>query len=559
MDSSKVMDPLLHPPSYSSLNDFCYDILALKELARQGSWRTILDKVTQARKLCLLQKPHEHLIYMAYNVLANAKLRRYGEAADELDTLGNFEDPKYRYESHGSFYQGMCGSMIPFSLRWLHAEMPHRLASRQETIDRLYGLLEFVENKITAIEFKIKTDKHLVGLSNDRPGSETVEEVTEVLEKGVETLETLGRGTETIEKGSEILETVQKCNSSSVPFPFTSSTAEKEGAVVVNPVGIKEGVSPGALDFVPSSPIQQAGLVSGGLDFVGATSIQQQLNGSEVVSVFESLKLDEPSHVDVGAGNLTDGLPVGHDSGHSFRDHHSNSFDEDFGDFVSGMASTGSTTQVQLKFSALATSLRRWQRREELVVNSILRHHLSQKDYVTSMKWLERLLKTKPLDPFLLSRVGYLQLQLGDLNGARTIFSRIEAIVDKGQVPFSSSPEVLKNMIHRNKALQYLVEKDYTAAVREYEEVLDRDPGDVVATNNKALCLMYSRDLLGSIKVLENALERVPVLTLNENVVLNICSMYELAFVNNIETKRTLSSWIVQIAPEDFDLSCTRL
>ncbi|GLJ40661.1 hypothetical protein SUGI_0839580 [Cryptomeria japonica] len=66
-------------------------------------------------------------------------------------------------------------------------------------------------------------DKHLIGLSNNAPSSKIVEVVIEALEKGDETL---GRGTETIEKGSEILECVQKCNSSIVPFPFTSSSAD---------------------------------------------------------------------------------------------------------------------------------------------------------------------------------------------------------------------------------------------------------------------------------------------------------------------------------------------
>ncbi|GLJ31020.1 hypothetical protein SUGI_0620220 [Cryptomeria japonica] len=135
------MDPLLHPPSYLSLNDFCYKILSLKELACLGSWRAILDKVTQLHKMCLLQKPHENLTYMAYNVLSLAKIRRYEELSEELGTLKNFEDPKYR------------------------------LADIKETIDHLYGLFDFVKNKITVIEFKIKIDKHLVELSNDGLGS----------------------------------------------------------------------------------------------------------------------------------------------------------------------------------------------------------------------------------------------------------------------------------------------------------------------------------------------------------------------------------------------------
>ncbi|PPD97627.1 hypothetical protein GOBAR_DD05334 [Gossypium barbadense] len=84
---------------------------------------------------------------------------------------------------------------------------------------------------------------------------------------------------------------------------------------------------------------------------------------------------------------------------------------------------------------------------------------------------------------------------------------------------------------------------------------MERDPADVVAVNNKALCLMYLRDLSDSIKVLENSLERVPTVALNETLVVNLCSMYELAYVNHSEIKRTLSNWIARVAPDDFDAS----
>lgn len=142
-------------------------------------------------------------------------------------------------------------------------------------------------------------------------------------------------------------------------------------------------------------------------------------------------------------------------------------------------------------------------------------------------------------------------MQIGDLSGARESFALVEGlgIEDKG----------VKNLVNRNRALVYSVEKDYISAVREYEECIERDPMDVVAINNKALCLMYLRDLSDSIKVLEGALERVPTAALNETLIVNLCSMYELAFVNHSEIKGTLSNWIARVAPDDFDSSCTRI
>lgn len=142
-------------------------------------------------------------------------------------------------------------------------------------------------------------------------------------------------------------------------------------------------------------------------------------------------------------------------------------------------------------------------------------------------------------------------MQLGDLNGARAVFDRVEGL--------GKEEKGFKNLVNRNRALVYIVGKDYVSAVKEYDVCIERDPADAVAINNKALCLMYLRDLSDSIKVLEDALERLPTVALNETVVVNLCSMYELAYVNNSEIKKTLRNWIARVAPDDFDSSCTRI
>lgn len=151
-------------------------------------------------------------------------------------------------------------------------------------------------------------------------------------------------------------------------------------------------------------------------------------------------------------------------------------------------------------------------------------------------------------------------MQTGDLDGAFSSFNRVEELMKEGNKSEEGllSEIEFKNLVNRNKALVYMVAKDYVSAVREYDECIERDNMDILAINNKALCLMYLRDLSDSIKVLENALERVPTVALNETIVVNLCSMYELAYVNHSDIKRTLSSWIARVAPDDFDSACTR-
>lgn len=356
--ASVADDPLTSP--YASMNSYCHDLSTLQDLACRGAWRTILDKVARSRTLSLLSKPHEHLIYLTFNLLSFVKLRRYSEAQQELQTLEDDLDSKqYLYESYPDHYPNhKPGSMVPFALRWLHAYLPFTLGDRQLSLDRLYSLRHFIRDKK---------------------------------------------------------------------------------------------------------------------------------------------------------------LPQNRDS----------------------------ISEVSLTL---------WKKREAFVINTIISHHLSQKEFKLCLSLLRAEI-SKNEDPLLVSKFGYVQMQYGDLDGAKRSFEVVEKMVMGSE----SGNVELKNLLSRNKALMYLVGKDYVSAVREYEECIERDGSDVVAINNKALCLMYLRDLSDSIKVLESALERVPTVALNETIVVNLCSMYELAHVNHADIKKTLSTWIARVAPDDFDNSCTRI
>ncbi|KGN48770.1 trafficking protein particle complex subunit 12 [Cucumis sativus] len=353
-------DPLT--TQFGSLNDLAHDLFSLQDLATRGSWRSILDKVARARALTLLQKPHDHLTYLSYNVLALVKLRRFAEALAELDSLEDLNSSQYRYESYPSVYPNRTGSMVPFSLRWLQALIPIKMGERQHGLDRFYELLDFVQSKL-----KDKEEK----------------------------------------------------------------------------------------------------------------------------------KLD--------------------------------------------------------------VSVNLWKKRVVFVINCIIGHHLSNKEFGVCLTLINNLLSEDFSDPALISKLGYIQMHAGDIEGAKRSFNRIEELVKEGKSSGSLSEVEMKNLVNRNKALVFLVGKDYLSAVREYEECIERDNSDMVAINNKALCLMYLRDLADSIKVLENALERVPTVALNETVIVNLCSMYELAYVNHSEIKRTLNNWIARVAPDDFDSSSTRI
>ncbi|BBN17989.1 hypothetical protein Mp_7g18580 [Marchantia polymorpha subsp. ruderalis] len=429
-----------------SVKDASSDLAGLQQLMRQGFWRAIADKVKEAKKRSMLHFPDEQLVYSTYHVLALMKLRSYAVAAEELAAIGDLKSKKFRYEHHGDMYPGKTGSMVPFALRWLHAELPHRLGHTTTTIDHLYDLLAHCNERIDFLQN-----------SMDQLAKRETEAATE----------------------------------ESTPTAVLS-TDQKQDVTVIAPVQEDGSMSPSHVEL-PS---------------------------------------EEPALSDVGSNFMPSEVIE----------------DDDFGEFVTSSVGEGNTVYCTL--------LNRWRRRQEVVLCSVLGHHLNQKDYIICLKWLEDLVKKRTHDVVVLSKYGYVQLQLGDLYGARRTFATVEAICEQQG---RSGSSLIASLISRNRGLLYFSLKQYPKAVKEFDAVLELDPGDVVSANNKALCLMYSRDLVGATQVLETALQKNPLTALNETLVLNLCSMYELASMNSVESKRTLSAWILRIAPDDFDLTCTRL
>lgn len=345
-------DPLSPSTRFSSPSELAPDLPSLLDLAARGQWRSVTDKISLARTTSLLSKPHDHLVYLAFNALALHKLRRFSDASVEIESLSPatdspddpFHHPRFQYQSYPEIYPTLRGSMLPFSVRLLYADLPQRIGNRPESLDRLYSLLSFTRSRS-------------------------------------------------------------------------------------------------------------------------------------------------------GSGDA-------------------------------------------------------WPRRVSFVLASLACNHFIHREFDVSLSLIRELLAANPSDPVLLSRLGYIQLQIGDIEGAKDSFALVERMKLSGSE--------FENLVGRNRALGFVVAKDYVAAVREYEECIERDASDVVAVNNKALCLMYSRDLSDSIKQLEGTLERVPTAALNETLVVNLCSMYELAYVQHGDVKKGLSSWIARVAPDDFDSSCTR-
>lgn len=141
--------------------------------------------------------------------------------------------------------------------------------------------------------------------------------------------------------------------------------------------------------------------------------------------------------------------------------------DEDFEEFV---ASEESVPRMLLL---------KWQQRKEVVCFSLVGHHVNQQQFIAALQLLNRFLTTSPSDPYLLTKVALVQLQMGDVRGAQKTFSDVEALA------LPTSDLSILNLVARNRGLLYVASGDLSKAIKEFDDVLSRNPEDIVSANNK--------------------------------------------------------------------------
>lgn len=123
--------------------------------------------------MCLAAGPALHALpeIRTARVFALFRLRRFRAAATEIGAVGDFDSPLLSFERHPQTYPGrkgnrdaLCGllgtrgsemrrghsvgSMVPWTLRVLHAELPHQMGDTHSTLDRLYALLDLCQRSM---------------------------------------------------------------------------------------------------------------------------------------------------------------------------------------------------------------------------------------------------------------------------------------------------------------------------------------------------------------------------------------------------------------------------
>nr|XP_034826337.1 trafficking protein particle complex subunit 12 isoform X2 [Maniola hyperantus] len=157
------------------------DEAGLRELLRTGYLRAAINLTATLISAAgqgagRMHRPTKHtprslqLWLTRFAVMCRIKL--YEPLAKEAEPFGDFSKPDMFYQFYPDAYESRTGSLVPFSLRLLIAELPAHVGKPEEAMDRLYAMLEVIQHMISNLNEE-KTE--------DGSGTITLEDKTESL------------------------------------------------------------------------------------------------------------------------------------------------------------------------------------------------------------------------------------------------------------------------------------------------------------------------------------------------------------------------------------------
>lgn len=115
---------------------------------------------------------------------------------------------------------------------------------------------------------------------------------------------------------------------------------------------------------------------------------------------------------------------------------------------------------------------------------------------------------------------------------------------------------IVLNLI--NQGFVCIFDANYDEAIKYFRQVLTIKPANIVAANNLATCKIFLNKVGESIKTLEDLLKKDPQTKINDQVVTNLLSMYEIWFAHNTKEKKdVLNKFCVEHAKDSVAATIT--
>ncbi|XP_075057600.1 trafficking protein particle complex subunit 12 isoform X2 [Mixophyes fleayi] len=220
-----------------------------------------------------------------------------------------------------------------------------------------------------------------------------------------------------------------------------------------------------------------------------------------------------------------------------------------------GFAEDGS--MITMTNSNRQASVQLWRSRLGRVMYSMANCLLMMKDYVLAVDAYHTVTEYYPeQEPQLLSGIGRIFLQIGDIKTAEKYFQDAEKVIQNHVNRDESNKKIIVLM---NRAFLHLGQNNFLEAHGFFTEVLKLDPTNTVANNNAAVCLLYLGKLKDSLRHLEGLVQQDPKHYLHESVLFNLTTMYELESSRSMQKKQALLEAVAVKEGDSFNTQCLKL
>lgn len=175
-----------------------------------------------------------------------------------------------------------------------------------------------------------------------------------------------------------------------------------------------------------------------------------------------------------------------------------------------------------------------WRNREVSLYIMLVNFLLEIKDYplcISIMTQISEKMMDIPKDPKIMSALGRIHLQLGNIQEAKSIFKKLES-EDDHDAEYNRS-------IKMNSALCNIASGEWKAAKDQLQSILELHTNDFEALNNFAVCLLYLGELDKAIAAMEDLITKASAESdfLMEQAIFNLCTLYELRSDDAMEKK----------------------
>ncbi|RXM31039.1 hypothetical protein EOD39_7324 [Acipenser ruthenus] len=159
-----------------TVNSVEQSFVGLKQLISTKNWRAAVDLTgrlltAHGQGYGKSGQPTSHTtdsLQMWFVRLALlTKLSLFQNAEQEFEPFGNLDQPDLYYEYYPNVYAGRRGSMVPFSMRILHAELPQYLGKAQDSLDRLHSMKMIALKILDNLENELSEDGSMINITQE--------------------------------------------------------------------------------------------------------------------------------------------------------------------------------------------------------------------------------------------------------------------------------------------------------------------------------------------------------------------------------------------------------